>query len=97
MKRQEINFKRVQLTDFKVKIAHSGSAASVKKALAKDDVVAKFNATSWAQRLKSRSLRAGLTDFDRFKVMLLRKQKRAILGKEVNTLKKAANSAAAKK
>ena len=96
VKRQALNFKRLQLTDFKVKIAHSGSSTSVKKALEKGDVVAKFNATAWAQRLRSRARRAELSDFDRFKVMILRKQKRAIVGKEVNTLKKSTSVAAKK-
>jgi large subunit ribosomal protein L14e len=94
VQRQALNFKRLQLTDFKVKISHSGSKASVVKALAQDDVVAKFNATAWAHKLRTRARRSELTDFDRFKVLLLRKQKRAIVGKEANALKKKAAPAA---
>ena len=69
----------------------------MKKALAKDDIVAKFNQTAWAKKLETRKRRAELSDFDRFKVLLLRKQKRAILGKEVNALKKASAKTAGKK
>ena len=94
--RQALNFKRLQLTDQKIKIAHSGSAKSVKKALAKKDVVAAFNASSWGRKLQSRSRRAALSDFDRFKVSLLRKQKSKILQKEVSKLKKSAAGGAAK-
>lgn len=45
----------------KVKIPRSGSAASIKKAIAKDDVIAKFNATSWAQKVTSSWRGAGVS------------------------------------
>jgi len=92
VKRQALNFKRLNLTDFKLKIPRSGSAASIKKALAKDDVIAKWNATAWAKKLEGHNIRANLSDFDRFKLMILRKKKRSVIGKEYTKLKKEKNT-----
>lgn len=41
----------------------------------KADVLAKWEATAWAKKRAMRAKRANLTDFDRFKVMVAKKQR----------------------
>ncbi len=38
-------------------------------------MLAKWNESSWAKKLASKAKRANLGDFDRFKVMVAKKQK----------------------
>jgi len=86
--RQSINFKRISLTGFKVKIPHSIKSRGLKKALTTSDVINKWKSSAWAQKLEVRAKRQSLTDFDRFKLVVLRKRRRAIVTREVATLRK---------
>lgn len=40
------------------------------------EVAAKWAASSWAKKIAQRERRAALTDFERFQVLVLRKQKK---------------------
>eukprot|EP00965_Chrysotila_dentata_P039914 1325924-Pleurochrysis_carterae.AAC.4 len=42
-----------------------------------EGVLAKWETSSWAKKLRARKLRAEMTDFDRFQVMLARKERSA--------------------
>ena len=84
--RQVIPYKRVSLTDFTVKIQHSARQKTLKKAWAEADIMAKWEASSWAKKLASKKKRANLSDFDRFKVMVAKKQKSAIIAKKMAEL-----------
>ena len=86
--RQSINFKRLSLTKLKVSVPHSAKAKALKKVLAKEGTVAKWNASAWAKNLEKRKQRASNSDFDRFKLMILKKRKRTILSREVAKLRK---------
>jgi large subunit ribosomal protein L14e len=46
----------------------------VKAALTKQATLDQWNKSAWAQKLARRATRANLSDFDRFKVMVARKQ-----------------------
>ncbi|KAK9709939.1 hypothetical protein K7432_008706 [Basidiobolus ranarum] len=82
-------YRRLTLTPLVVKDLPRGTGSgAVKKALEKQEIVAKWEKTTWAQKLAAREKRAALTDFDRFKLMKLRKQRRNIVGKQIATLKK---------
>jgi len=50
---------------------------NLKAAWAKDDILAKWEASNWAKKRKSRTLRAQMNDFERFQVMLARKERSA--------------------
>jgi large subunit ribosomal protein L14e len=78
------------LTPHTVEIPRGARTGTLKKALANNDVVAKFGASTWGKKLAQRSTRADLTDFERFKLRKLKQQKRDILNKQVAKLKKAA-------
>jgi large subunit ribosomal protein L14e len=52
------------------------------------DILAKWESTSWAKKLAAKKKRANLTDFDRFKVMVARKQKSKIVKAKMAELAK---------
>jgi large subunit ribosomal protein L14e len=84
--RQVIPFKRLALTDIVVKIQMNAREKTLKKAWTEADVMAKWEASSWAKKLESRKKRASLSDFDRFKVMVAKKQKSAIIAKKLEAM-----------
>lgn len=84
--RQVISYKRIALTDFTVKIERTSTVEEIKAAWQDADTLSKWEATSWAKKLAAKKKRADLTDFDRFKVMVARKQKSAIIAKKLAEL-----------
>jgi large subunit ribosomal protein L14e len=46
----------------------------------------KWSATSWAKKLEAKKRRSNLGDFDRFKVMIAKKQKSKIVADKLATL-----------
>lgn len=84
--RQVISFTRIALTDLTVKIQRNARQKTLEKAWTEADVQAKWDASSWAKKLASRKKRASLNDFDRFKVMVAKKQKAAVIAKELEKL-----------
>ncbi|KAJ1748181.1 hypothetical protein LPJ79_004743, partial [Coemansia sp. RSA 1821] len=56
--------------------------------LEKQQVVEAWQKTAWAKKLEARKRRANMTDFDRFKLMRLRKQQRSVVDRQVALLKK---------
>lgn len=81
--RQVIAFTRIALTDFTVNIQRNARQKTLKAKWAESDVLAKWEASSWAKKLASKKKRASLSDFDRFKVMVAKKQKAEIIAKKM--------------
>ena len=77
-----------QLTDLTVAVPRTAKSKTVLKAIQKAKLDEQWAATPFAKKQVLRAKRASLTDFDRFKVMLAKKQRRAIVYKEVAALKK---------
>ncbi|CBZ50828.1 hypothetical protein NCLIV_039030 [Neospora caninum Liverpool] len=88
VKRQSMPVRRIALTDQYLKIPRSVRSATLKKALEKDDVIAKFNQSSWGKKRQVKEQRANMTDFDRFKLMVILKQRRKVMQQKLKTLKK---------
>eukprot|EP00871_Galdieria_phlegrea_P005192 jgi/Galph1/5674/GphlegSOOS_G4360.1 len=86
--RQTINFKSLTLTPFKVKIQHGCRTKVVKKALEEEKILEKWQKTAWCKKLQARENRKNLTDFDRFKVMIAKKRKAALVNSQVKKLRK---------
>ena len=84
--RQVIPYSRIALTDLTVKIQRNARQKTLKKAWTEADTMAKWEATSWAKKLAAKKKRASLGDFDRFKVMVARKQKSEIIAKKMAEL-----------
>eukprot|EP00752_Nemacystus_decipiens_P018326 g16442.t1 len=88
--RQLLPFKRLALTDYKLPIQRNARIGTIRAAAKAEDLYAKWEASSWAKKKARKIKRASMTDFDRFKVMVARKQKSAIVAKKLAELQAAA-------
>ena len=86
VQRQVISYTRIALTDLTVDIHRNARQTSLKKAWETADTMNKWESSSWAKKLAAKKKRANLSDFDRFKVMVARKQKNEIIAKKVAEL-----------
>ncbi|VDP90936.1 unnamed protein product [Echinostoma caproni] len=77
--RQAIGLKNLHITHIKCQLSHGCGTAAVQKRWVKEDLTQKWLKTAWAKKLERKSLRAKMTDFDRFKVMVARQQRNRIL------------------
>nr|AAX48847.1 L14 [Suberites domuncula] len=93
LKRQAISFSKLSLTDFTVKISRSAREKQVKAAFENADIATKWEQTSWAKRIARKDKRTKLTDFDRFKLRVLRQQKSRIVRGQYYKIKKEAAAA----
>ncbi|EDO16839.1 hypothetical protein Kpol_1056p40 [Vanderwaltozyma polyspora DSM 70294] len=79
--RQAINLGQVVLTPLTFALPRGSRTSTVSKKWLAAGVTEKWNATSWAKKIAQRERRAALSDFERFQVMVLRKQKRFVVKK----------------
>ena len=77
--RQALGFNKLWLTDFKLKISHSAREKQVRKAYEEANINTKWEQTAWARRIARKARRAQLTDFDRFKLKVLRQRVNIII------------------
>jgi len=77
--RQALNFKRMSLTDFRVRINRGSRNKVVANALAKDNILEKWNQTKFAKKMADQAKRQNLSDFERFKVMILKKRRNKVI------------------
>ncbi|XP_013874182.1 large ribosomal subunit protein eL14 [Austrofundulus limnaeus] len=96
VKRQAMPFKRMQLTDYVIKVPHSARQKFVRKAWEKAQVNEKWSQSSWAKKIEARKKRANMSDFDRFKLMKAKRMRNRIIKLEVKKLQKQATVAAKK-
>lgn len=77
IQRQSISLAKVVLTTLVLENLPRGSrTATVNKKWAAAGIDAKWAATAWAKKLDVRKRRAALSDFERFQVLVLKKQRR---------------------
>lgn len=81
--RQVISFSRIALTDLTVKVSLNARQKSLTAAWKEADTQNKWDASSWAKKLSAKKKRATLNDFDRFKVMVAKKQRSSIIAKKM--------------
>jgi large subunit ribosomal protein L14e len=75
--RQAIRLSSVLLAPLRIENLPRGSrTGTLKAAWAKAEIDAKWKESSWAKRKDQKAKRDALTDFDRFKVLRLKKQRR---------------------
>ena len=81
--RRIISLNQLDLTDIKVDLEKNASQKDINSAA--ESAEADFAASGWAKKKAKKALRASLSDFQRFKVMTLRKKRsralKAALGK----------------
>lgn len=72
--RKAVAFKRLQLSDIAIKFPRAAGSKIVNKVWKAEGLDAKWNDSEFAKLQKKRAQRAAMTDFDRFKLMLAKKQ-----------------------
>jgi len=80
--------KRISLTKLKVEIHREVRTSTLKEVLTKFDLQKQWNETSTAKKIAIRARRARLTDFERFRSMVLRRRLAHGLKKSVGVLLK---------
>ncbi|KAG1467039.1 hypothetical protein G6F55_000080 [Rhizopus delemar] len=87
--RQAFPYRRMVLTPLVLKsLPRNVGQTALKKALEKSETVAAWNKTAWAKKIEQRNVRASLSDFDRFKLLKFKNQRRFALGSAVAAAKK---------
>jgi len=90
VERQAIALKHVTLTPHVLaKLPRGAGSGVVKKTWEKSDVDKKWSESAWAKKRVTREKRRTLNDFERFKVMVLKKQRRYEVRKAIAKLAKA--------
>jgi len=79
VKRQVIPLKWVNLTDFRCVVARGVREKFLKKQNKEADIHKKWAATAWAQKIERRRIRKNLTDLERFRVLVARKDKSKVV------------------
>jgi len=87
--RQSIPFKRLSMTPMKIKICVSQTDKTVARAMTEAGIWKKWLKHPWYLKNERKKKRLALTDFDRFKVMLLRQKKAQLIFRETLKLKEA--------
>ncbi|GAA5962349.1 hypothetical protein JCM5350_000384 [Sporobolomyces pararoseus] len=89
--RQSFTYRRLVLTPYVLKkLPRAAGTSTVKKVFDASEVVAKWEKSAWAQKRKATEQRRNLSDFDRFNVMLLKKQRRRLVQAAAAKAKKSA-------
>lgn len=79
--RQAIGLGDVVLTQLTFSLTRGARTGVVSKKWTAAGVSEKWAKSSWAKKIAQRERRSALTDFERFQVMVLRKQKRFVVKK----------------
>ncbi|CAL8100277.1 unnamed protein product [Calicophoron daubneyi] len=77
--RQAIGLRNLHLSRVCCKLPHGCGTRAVKKIWEKNDISGQWSKTTWARKLERKALRAKMTDFDRFKVMVARQKRNRLL------------------
>ncbi|GAB5362535.1 hypothetical protein AAMO2058_000805600 [Amorphochlora amoebiformis] len=87
LKRGIYNFRRMAVTGIKLPISKSVKSTTLYKAWEAADLDGQFGKTSWGQKLARQERRKNLTDFERFKVKVLKAKKNKIIKSKLKELK----------
>ncbi|KAF9449720.1 hypothetical protein P691DRAFT_758816 [Macrolepiota fuliginosa MF-IS2] len=82
--RQAFPYKHLLLTPIKLtQLPRAAGSGVIRKFVEKEGIVEKWDNSSWAQKRATKEKRKSLNDFDRFKVMVAKKQRRDVVRKAV--------------
>jgi len=83
--RQVISTKRIHLTSIVAGGLERGATQkSLKEAWKSQNILQKWNETAWAKKLEARRKRANLSDFDRFKLLVAKKQRSKLIAEKLS-------------
>ena len=91
VRRQTIPTRNLSLTAITVPIARGVREGVLKRQLDSNGVLEQWKATSWARKAARHEQRTKLSDFQRFQLMILRKQRSKIVGGEYAKLRREFN------
>lgn len=77
--RQIVPIKHLAITGIKYRVPRTATSITLKKFIVGSGVTAKVEKNSWVAKAKRQQIRANLTDFERFKVAYLKKQRKIAL------------------
>merc|ERR1719198_2301560 len=80
--------RRLSLTDLKSSIVRGAREKTLKSALTKDDIMGNWGKTAWSKKLQAKKTRSEMNDFERFKLMVARKKRSALVKKSLKGSKK---------
>mmetsp|Transcript_10411 Transcript_10411/g.29407 ORF Transcript_10411/g.29407 Transcript_10411/m.29407 type:complete len:112 (-) Transcript_10411:71-406(-) len=86
--RHMLPIKRLSLTDLKATIPRGAREKTLKLALEKEGILAKWSETRWAKALKARETRRNMTDFERFKLYVAKRNRSKVVKKALKPAKK---------
>ncbi|KAH8913674.1 ribosomal protein [Atractiella rhizophila] len=78
--RQAYSYRRLLLTPLVLSIPRAIGSAGLKKAWEKSDIPSKWESSTWAKKRLAQEKRKNMTDFERFEVRLLKKQRQGLIG-----------------
>ena len=87
IKRQKINLKRLSVTDILINISVDQRDKLVEKAWVEEKVEDQWKDSEQSKRLKRAEKRANMTDFDRVKVLLAKRERAKLIRTELKALK----------
>ena len=76
-----MSLRRLSITGLKVDISKVPDKAALKSALTEADIEGAWAASTWGKKLAKTSARKALTDFERYKVMVARVKRSALIKK----------------
>ncbi|BHF75441.1 60S ribosomal protein L14 [Sparganum proliferum] len=77
--RRPINLKKVHLTGITMKLPPKCGTLGVKDIWLRSKIDKKWQKSKWARKIEKKRIRAGLTDFERFQVMVARQKRNSII------------------
>ena len=87
VQRQQMPYSRLSLTEFVLPIKRNQKSSNVAKIFDAHEIVKKWNSSPAGQHHASQVRRANLTDFERFKLMVVQKKKSLVLKRELKKIK----------
>jgi len=86
--RKLINFRSLTLTSFVAPIPRGAGSAIVASVVKGNGIVEKFQNTNWSRKSARFTAKRNMTDLDRFKKMIIHKQRQRLIGREMATIKR---------
>merc|ERR1712167_148578 len=80
--------KRLSITNIKCQIMPGARVKALEAAIKEADVAKKWAASSWSKGIAKKAAKAGMSDFDRFTMMVARKTRARVVNKELKAMKK---------
>ncbi|CEH17692.1 ribosomal protein [Ceraceosorus bombacis] len=86
--RQPLAYRSISLTPYVIKaVARGMGSGAIAKKWQASGVDEKFAQSAWAKKRAARQAKANTTDFDRFQIMLLKKQRRSLVSRQAAKIK----------